>query len=48
MYHDDRPVSDISSLPGILWMLWLSTGIDGADSTTISFQGGCDGYVNST
>jgi hypothetical protein len=27
-------------------MLWLSTGLNGVNSTNIYFQGGCDGYVN--
>jgi len=30
----------------ILWMLWLSTGVDGADSINTSFPDGCNGYVN--
>jgi len=30
----------------ILWMLWLSVGIDGGESINISFPGGCEGFVN--
>jgi len=31
---------------GSLWILWLTTGVDGADSINTSFPGGCHGYEN--
>lgn len=30
---------------GILWVLWLSTGADAANSTSISFPDGCIGFI---
>ena len=33
-------------LSGFLWLLWLITGVDAADSTSHSFPNGCEGFVN--